>query len=203
MDPFLTLRHQAAAKRDEAIAHARRVYRSDVEAIEKLERSIPTPAPMRADVTFKRGANTFEVIKSLIPPDKPFTLPDVLQWLYEATKGQKHKEPTIRTYVSRLASQGFIRKLYKTGSNQALWVSNGSTATTGGIETMSLPEVVELILSEENRPLKTLEIAVGMHTRGYRQRTRPKTLMRALRDMFKRYPGRFEMGDDGKWASAS
>ena len=125
---------------------------------------------------------------------------DVLQWLYDTTKGQKFREPTIRTYVSRLASQGFIRKLYKTGNNGALWVSNRSNATTGGIETMSLPEVVELILSEENRPLKTLEIAVGMHTRGYRQRTSPKTLMRSLRDMFKRYPGRF-VQDDGRWSA--
>src|SRR4051794_40187432 len=102
MDPFLALRHQDAVKRDEAMAHARRVYRADVEAIEKLERSIPTPSPMRADIAHKRGSNTYDLIKSLIPPEKPFQLSDVLQWLYDATKGQKFREPTIRTYVSRL-----------------------------------------------------------------------------------------------------
>lgn len=199
MDPFLALRHQAAVKRDEAIAHARRVYRTDVEAIEKLERALPKYTPIKPDASLRNAPNTVELIKRLIPADKPFTLSDVLQWLYDAAKGQRFKEPTIRTYLSRLASQGVIRKLYKTGSNGALWVNHGSTVEAGGIETMSLPQVVELILGEEQRPLKAVEIAVCMHSRGYRQKTSPKTLMRCIRDMFKRCPGRFVRGEDGRW----
>lgn len=202
MDPFLALRHQAAVKRDEAVAHARRVYRTDIEAIEKLERALPKYTPMKADSSFKKAPNTYELIKTLVPPDKPFTLTDVLQWLYDATKGQKFREQTVRTYVSRLASQGIIRKLHRTSTNAALWVSTGSKVEEGGIETMALPDIVELILSEERRPLRLVEIAVCMHSRGYRQKTTPKTLMRAIRDMFKRCPGRFVRGEDGRFCKA-
>jgi hypothetical protein len=200
MDPFLALRQQAAIKRDEAMAHARRVYRDDIEAIEALEKRIPPTTAQRAQATFKRGMNTVDLMKSLVPPDQPFQLADMLRWLYEVRKGEKFREASVRTYLSRLAARGSIRKLYKTGSNGALWISTGATATTGGIETMSIPEVVELILEAEGRPLRVLELVVGMHARGYRQKSSPKTLARSIRDMFKRYPGRFVEGEHGKWA---
>lgn len=200
MDPYLALRQQAAIKRDEALAHARRVYREDIEAIEKLEKRIPPTTAQRAKVDFKRGMNTVDLMKSLVPADQPFQLADMLRWLYETRKGEKFKEASVRTYLSRLASQGVIRKLYKTGSNGSLWVSTGSTATTGGIDTLPLAEVVETILSDEKRPLKVLELVVGMHARGYRQKSSPRTLARSIRDMFKRYPGRFAEGEKGLWA---
>jgi hypothetical protein len=53
MSPFLTLRQQAAIKRDEVLAHARRVYRDDIDAIEKLEKRIPPTTAQRADAAFK------------------------------------------------------------------------------------------------------------------------------------------------------
>ena len=118
MDPFLTLRQQAAIKRDEAIAHARRVYREDVEAIEKLEKRIPPTTAQRATATFKRGMNTVDLMQSLIPPDQPFQLADMLRWLYEVRKGEKFHEASVRTYLSRLAGRGIIRKLYRTGANR-------------------------------------------------------------------------------------
>ena len=34
-----------------------------------------------------------QLIRTLIPKDKPFTLTDVMQWLYDATKGQQFREP--------------------------------------------------------------------------------------------------------------
>ena len=73
--------------------------------------------------------------------------------------------------------------------------------TTGGIETLSLPEVVEKILKEQGRPLKVLELVVGMHAKGYRAKSSPNTLSRSIRDMFKRYPGRFVGDDVGKWTA--
>jgi len=201
MDPYLTLRQQAAIKRDEAMAHARRVYRDDIDAIEKLEKRIPPTTAQRAKVDFKRGLNTVDLMQSLIPPDQPFQLADMLRWLYEVRKGEKFREASVRTYLSRLAGRGVIRKLYKTGSNGAMWISTGSTVTTGGIETMSLPEVVELILKESGQPMRVVEIVVTMHSKGFREKSSPVTLARSVRDMFKRYPGRFAEGEKGRWAT--
>lgn len=200
MDPYLALRQQAAIKRDEAMAHARRVYREDIQAIETIEKRIPPTTAQRAKVDFKRGMNTVDLMKSLVPPDQPFQLADMLRWLYEARKGERFREASVRSYLSRLASRGVIRKLYKTGSNGAMWVGAGSTVETGGIETMSLPEVVEMILKEQGRPLKVVELVVGMHDKGFRVKSSPVTLARSIRDMFKRYPGRFVSVDEGRWS---
>jgi hypothetical protein len=203
MDHYLALRQQAAIKRDEAMAHARRVYRDDIEAIETLEKRIPPTTAQRANVRPGRTLNTVELMKTLIPPDQPFQLADMLRWLYEVRKGEKFREATVRTYLSRLASQGVIRKLYKTGTNGSLWASTGTTATTGGIETLCISDVVELILKEEGKPLRVLELVVGMQARGYRQKSSPTTLARSIRDMFKRYPGRFAEGEKGRWSAVS
>lgn len=80
--------------------------------------------------------NTVDLMKSLVPPDQPFQLADMLRWLYEVRKGKRFREASVRTYLSRLAARGVIRKLHKTGTNGSLWVSSAATATTGGIETL-------------------------------------------------------------------
>src|SRR5262245_22660091 len=112
MPTYLALRQQAAAKRDEAITLARIKYREDIAAIEKLQRSVPSEA--RTARQPRSARNTMEILRSLIPADKSFTLTDALHWLHEAT-GKLHREATIRCCLWKLSCHGVVRKLYKTG----------------------------------------------------------------------------------------
>ena len=144
----------------------------------------------------KDGPNTAQLIAGLVPKDKPFTIPETMHWLHDATK-KSYNEPTVRTYISRLCSRGAIRKLYKTGQNYALWVASESAVEEGPIETRSLHEVVAQILVEEG-PRTVVEIVVGMRSRGYRQENTPTSLARAVRDMLKRYRVKFVRGKGGR-----
>lgn len=198
MDPYRVLRQSAATKRDTAIAEARRVYRKDIVAIEALERSVPPQLPKLA--VPKEGPNTVELITRLIPKDKPFTIAEMMHWLHDAS-GKSYNEPTVRTYVSRLCNRGVIRKLYKTGQNYALWIASESHVEEGPIETRSLHEVVAQVLVEEG-PRTVVEIVVGMRQRGYRTDATPEGLARAVRDMLKRYRGKFVRGKSAKYELA-
>lgn len=132
-------------KRDTAIAESRRVYRKDIKRWSAATRlSFPNwPFP-------KTGPNTAQLIASRVPKDKPFTIPEMMHRLHDAT-GKSDNEPTVRTYISRLCSRGAIRKLYKTGQNYALRVASESAVEEGPIDTRSLHEVVAQILVEEGR----------------------------------------------------
>ena len=83
---------------------------------------------------------------------------------------------------------------------ETLYVLATAMIEDGPIETKSLAEVADEIMREANRPLKVSEIAVMMRERGYRADNVPQTLMRSIRDTFKRYRGRFSPGKDGRWA---
>ncbi len=202
MDPFLTLQSIAAQKRDEAIAGARRQYRQDIEAIDALQRSLPSPLPTIDQARpLKQQPTVTDIIRAVVPRDKPFTVSDVMHLLHDAHQGQKFHYPTVRTQTSRLCSRGYLKRLYKTGHQETMYALATSAVDDGPIDTKSLPEVTEEILREAGRPLKVVEIAVAMRERGYRSNNVPNTLMRAIRDMFKRYPGRFQVGKDGRWAA--
>ena len=197
MDSFQQLRQRAAEKRDYAFKLARRIYQHDLAAIEALECALPATIDAEPVDDAPQVPNTMGLIQSLIPPDKPFTVADLMGWLRAAQPGQTFHEPTVRTYVSRLASRGAVKRLYKTGHKYTLWIVN---AEHEAIDTKPLADIVGEILFEADRPLKTVEIAAALQQRGYRADAKPVTLVRAVRDLIKRYPKRFQRGSDGRWA---
>jgi hypothetical protein len=194
------LQSRAAEKRDQAIADARREYRHDIEAVEALERRLPPILPPINTAPLGKVPSIVDLIRALVPNDKPFTVTDMMHLLHDAHHGQKFHQPTVRTHTSRLCSQGHLRRLYKTGQMETLYVLAESAVTEGPVETKTLAEVTAEILAESSRPLKVTEIVVMMRARGYRADNVPGTLARAVRDMFKRYRGRFARGKDGRWA---
>ena len=113
MDPFRLLQGRAAEKRDSAIAEARREYRRDIEAIEALSSELPPQLPLVDLSPLGKRPNVTEMVKAVIPADKPFTISNVLHLLHDA-HGQSFHYPTVRTQTSRLCSQGYIKRLYKT-----------------------------------------------------------------------------------------
>lgn len=199
MDPFLALRHQAAVKRDEAIAVARRIYRADLKAIQALERRIPPAGILEANALDKTGLNTVELIRSLLPLDRAFTTAEAMEWLAKARPGQQFKQATIRVYLWRLSRMGIVRKLCATNGNEAMWAATEAAEENLGIKAMTLPKMVEAVLQDAGKPLNMADIVAAMHEQGYRSNTTPHSLMRAIRDMFKRCPRRFARGEDGRW----
>ena len=75
-----------------------------------------------------------------------------------------------------------------------------SSVNDGPIETKSLAEVIDEVLRDAARGIRVSEIVVSLRERGFRTDVDPVTLMRSIRDMFKRYPGRFTRDKTGPWA---
>lgn len=200
MDPIRSLQSRAAQKRDHAIAEARRQYRKDIEAIDALSRQLPAPPPpIDRSQPLGKPPTIMDLIKAVLPADKPFTVSDVMHLLHDAYHGQKFRHETVRTHTSKLCSRGHLRRLYKTGHMETMYVLADAPVNDGPIETKGLVQVAHDILSSASHPMKVSEIAARMKESGYRADNVPNTLMRAIRDMFKRYPGRFERGKDGRW----
>jgi|SRR5688500_15108733 hypothetical protein len=102
MDPFRTLQSRAAEKRDQAIADARREYRKDIEAIERLEKRLPAPLtaidrsqplgkpPTITDMIRADFCRKHEALKGWTPAmasrlaDKPWTIRELLERAAEA-----------------------------------------------------------------------------------------------------------------------
>jgi hypothetical protein len=202
MDPIRSLQSRALQKRNVAIAEARRVYKADIEAIDALDRRLPAPVVIDHTQPLSKPASIVDFVKAVAPTDKPFTVTDIMHLLHDAHAGQKFHLPTVRTHTSRLCSKGYFRKLYKTGQQETLYVLGDLPIGEGGIETKNMATVTHEILAEAGKSLSLAEIGFRMQERGYRADNTPTTLLRSIRDMFKRYPGRFKR-DGGKWSATN
>jgi hypothetical protein len=203
MDPYLPLKTRAAQKRDAAIAEARRVYRKDIEAIEALERRLPASRTTDPSQLLAKPPSIVDLIRAVVPADKPFTVSDVMVALGEAHQGQKFHLPTVRTHTSRLCSRGFLRRLYKTSQQETMYALAVSPVTEGALVSKNLATVAHEVLTEAGKPLEPIEIAVCMRERGYRADDAPAVLVAAIRGMFRNYPGRFVQDGKGRWAAAN
>src|SRR4051812_28089789 len=152
MDPFVSLQTRAAQKRDAAIGEARRVYRQDIEAIEALERRLPAPPVIDRFQPLGKPPSIVDLIRAVVPTDKPFTVSDVMVALGEAHAGQKFQLTTVRTHTSRLCSRGYLRRLYKTSQQETMYALAESPVTEGRIETKNLATVAHEILTEAGKP---------------------------------------------------
>lgn len=203
MEPIEVLKARAMQKRDLAIAQARRIYQRDLAAIEALGNSLPvqfTPEP----TAVRSDANTTSVIQSLIPPDKPFTVADMMNWLNMAQPGKKFHEPTIRTYVSRLASRGVLKRLYKNGRNYTRWVASEAYKELGPLETKTIADLIGEVIQETGHPMRGSEIAAVLREKGYRPEAKPATINTAVNHALSRHrEKRFVREMDGKWNVAT
>jgi hypothetical protein len=203
MDGIDLLRQRAQLKRDAAIAEARRIYHSDIQAIEALERRLPAPPVIDRSQPLAKPPSIVDFIKAVIPTDRPFTVSDVMVALGDAHAGQRFHLTTVRTHTSRLCSRGYLRRLYKTGHQETMYALAELPETEGGIETSNMATITHEILTEAGKPLKVVEIAVRMRERGYRADNEAVTLVNAVRSMFRNYPGRFERDKAGRWSVES
>ncbi len=202
MDPIRALQARAAEKRDATIAEARRQYRKDIAAIDAMEKLLPAPRVIDKRQPLGKVPAVYDLVRQAVRPDTPFTVTDMLAWLAEAHPGAKFHEQSVRSYTSRLCSQGFLRRLYKTGHMETMYIKAESVVSEGPVESKPLAEMTHEILTAAGRPMTVTELIIAMREQGYRKEALPNTLRRAVRDMFKRYPGRFARGKDGAWEIA-
>jgi hypothetical protein len=129
---------------------------------------------------------TVALICQLMPKDRPWSIPEMLQRLREAAPDRKFAEMTVRTYCSNLARRGLIRNLHKTRQKYSRWIAAECSVQDGPLEARSMVDVIEIILREAGQPMTAAEIRVAMQERGCRPDTAPQIFMRAIRDIFKR-----------------
>jgi hypothetical protein len=63
---------------------------------------------------------------------------------------------------------------------------------------MALTDIAEKVLRESG-PKHPTELVVAIQEMNYRPDTDPRRLVASLKNAARRYPGRFNVGADGRW----
>ncbi len=196
MDQFAELRKQAIEKRNKAIYAARQEYRLAVQQIDELAHTLGVRYQGRIRTKTKP---VLKLIRELLPQDRLFTISDILDEL-RAHDPRRHFNPhSVRTFFPRLVELGEVRRVARNGCGHVLWAVPGLHVEDTEFGAMSLPEAAEKVLRETG-PLKLLELVIELRRRGFRPHREPSKLMHSLKVAARTYPGRFSVGDDGRWA---
>jgi len=199
MDAIKLLRQRAADKRDKAVKAARDEFRKTARLLDELQDRVGKPLePPRRHKNQPRPI--VELIASLIPKDRTFTLSDVLGLLQEAEPGRQFHVPTVRTLFPDLVKAGTIRKVRRAANGCVHWAAAECEVEDEPIAAMSIADAAAVVL-EESGPLTAVEIVVSLKERGYRADADPRMLLRTLQYSFKRNRGRF-VRDGSRWATA-
>jgi hypothetical protein len=198
MDAYTELRCKAAQKRDKIIQRARADYHDLIREIDKLRSRLDPNAPA---VKPKAKRTMIELVCDLMPRDKAFTFADIRQVLSEAEPGRKFNEMSIRTILPKLEAQGIIRRVSKNQSGRVEWAVAGITIPESPYGAMALTDIAEQVLRERG-PMTPVELVVMLQEQGYRADADPRRMVAALKNSVRRYPGRFVVKTDGRWAAA-
>jgi hypothetical protein len=204
-DAYEQLRAAARRKRDVAIAEVRKVYRRELEAIQRIKDSLyeedhgnrkkPGPKPR---VGGPRTRTAPELVKEYMPRDRQFTIAEIREKLLEVEPTRRFYRASLRTTFANLKREGAIRRVKRISKGQVLWECVATAPTVTPLAAMLLPEAVEVILGECG-PLRPVEIVLALQERGYRREANPKILANSLQSTLRRCAGRFTLGDDGRW----
>jgi hypothetical protein len=195
MDAFISLRQQAADKRDAAIRIARNEFRATLRQIEQLRFTLGDAVPAPRDF----GAKTIpNIVLDSIPRDRTFTVEDALECLKQAEPTRQFNIGTLRTVLRDLYKQGQLKKVCRTLGGIVHWAHPDCPVAHGPIDALNIVDAARQVL-EEAGPLSQAEIVVNLKERGYREDTDPRVLLRTLRYAFKRNREKFVRGEGGKW----
>ena len=200
MDAIKVLRQRAADKRDRAIKAARADFRNAVRLLDQLAQSVgPEPPPARR----RNGPRPImELMESVIPRDKPFTLGELVAALQAAEPDRAFHVPSVRTLMPDLVKAGAIRKVRRAAGGHVYWAHPECRVDDGPIAALSIADATALVL-DECGPLTAAEIVVNLKERGYRTDADPRTLLTTLRYAFKRNREKFKRDEPTKkWSLA-
>jgi hypothetical protein len=197
MDVYDQLMTLARRRRDADLEQVRADYRLAVRKIGELQFLLgnqpQAPKP-------KLSKPLLEVICDMMPKDRPFTFSEVIAAIAKAEPDRPLNESSIRTLLPRLADQGIIRRVGKNQAGRVEWAAAGTVTADNPYGAMALTEVAEIVLREHG-PMTPAELVVNIRESGYRADADPRRMVASLRQSVRRYPGRFEVGDDGRWSA--
>jgi len=191
MQEFGSLRTAARKKRDAAIRKARDEYAETLRRIAELEQDI-----LGRDPSSHRSISS--CIESVIPSDRTFSTVDIMAGLEALDLGRVWRKRSVDNHISRLRDRGLVRRLKKARNTEpAVYARLGVETEPLAFEDMTLPEVVEAVLSQ--RPLTQTELVVAMMEAGYETTMTQKALRDAVGVVLRGDPKQFR-SEGRKWS---
>jgi hypothetical protein len=188
MNEFSALRSRARDKRDKAIAQARSEYQQALIQIATLEQ----------DLTGRESSRHKPVsacISAVLPRSEPFTAPEILAALEALDGSRVWIKKTIDGYLTKLRAKGIIRRMRRhKGNEPAVYVRVGAEVDKLPFEDMTLPEVMQAVLTE---PMRPTELAVRIREAGYHTTMTDRVFRNAVSEELRR--GAF-VKEGAKWA---
>lgn len=172
MNEFRKLREVAAAKRDAAIKVAKAEHALTVQKIAELESRIGHKRRPRGNA---KKPTLADLIYSVLPDDRTFTIDGVHGLLRDAEPGREISRATINTNLNRMLHAGSIKRVRRaTAGKSALFALIDYDAP----EAKTMLDWAREVKGWED--MKPVEIMVAMTESGYQMECPPNEAVRRL-----------------------
>ena len=173
MNEFRTLREVAAAKRDAAIKRAKNEYSLTVQKIAELESRI---GPKRRPRGNAKKSTLADLIYSVLPDDRTFTIDDVCGLVKDAEPERERSKATISTNVNRMLHAGSIKRVRRsTAGKPAIF----SLIDYDAPEARTMLDWARDVDGWED--MKPVEVMVAMTEAGYQMEASPISAVSRLK----------------------
>lgn len=171
MNAIKQLKQEAAAKRDTAIQVAKTEYNETVQKIAELETRLKGERRPRPTRTTKIA----DIIWSILPSDKTFTLNDVLGALEAAEPDRRWVKQSVYVALNRFLKAGAIKRIKRSGHKQA---------AVFALPEVQMPEAKTMLDWAKEvdgwADMKPVELMVRMVENGYEMESEPTRAVRSL-----------------------
>ena len=172
MNEFRTLREVAAAKRDAAIKRAKDEYSLTVQKIAELESRI---GPKRRPRGNAKKPTLADLIYSVLPDDRTFTIDDVCGLVKQAEPGRDRTRATISTNVNRMLHARAIKRVRRaTAGKPALFALIDYDAP----EARTMLDWAKEVEGWET--MEPVELMVKMTEAGFEMNSEPSSAVKSL-----------------------
>ena len=180
MKDFDSLRRLAREKRDKAIKIARDEYAVTLEEINTLQKRLTRKPSQKGRP--KPAVPLRDKIMAVVPRDRMWTVPELLQWL----KRPATDKAIVLSTLDRLRRRGDIKRIRRgTRNRAALFAVAEFQSDASELNGLSQIGAAEVVLREIG-PADIMTLVIAMLDRGYVPAKDPQTLKKSLR----RYMGR-------------
>lgn len=194
MNDFTPLRKRALAKRDAAIAQARKEYAETLAAISALEQDL-------CGKESSRHKKMSVCIERCIPADREFTTLDIMAGLEALDPTRVWRMRSIHSHLSRLRDKGIIRRIKRHRNLEpAVYARNDVAVAPLPFQGMTLTQAIESILV---KPMTATAITVALLEGGWETSMARKALLNAVSVKLRSGGFQSEGGRNGKNAKWS
>lgn len=174
---FAELRELAANKRDEAVRVAEAEYAAALQRIASLECNLfdDSRKPVR-----RLGDSINGLIMEVVPTDSVFTVDQIVGLIRTVHPNRRFKKRTVQLNIGQLCTNGTLKLVTPSrGPRPATYALAGLDVAIEPPQ-RSYGDWAEFILRRANRPMRAIEILMGMRDAGF---TPPDGRERAMRNL--------------------